>query len=210
MSYAQISETGEVLRYPLSEFTIRQEFPDILFPAIFTPPEFYVFVKPVMPNYDPNTEILTEGLPIFDGTDYIQTWTITAKTYSDEEVTTIFNVEKTSALARINKGYTDSLSSIMKTYPLFERESWPIQVSEAKIILSESTEETPWIDAAALSRGIDKVELANKIIAKDIAFRSLSGNYSGIRQRLEIQIENITEVSLDSITALKAIDWVSE
>ena len=207
--YAYVEE-GVVLEYPVSEYEIRSRYPSILMPTPFSPPENWVSVEIVTPEYDVNTQTVTEASPVLIDGVWKQSWVISDKDISSIELENNFNQEKELAFKRINLGYSLAVGSLIASYPILERESWPSQVSEAKLILSGSTEETPWINSAALARGVDKTELATKIINKDLAFRSLSGNYSGIRQRLEIQIENITEVSLDSITALKAIDWVSE
>lgn len=209
VNYAYIEE-DVVLEYPLTEYEIRSRYPNILFPAVFSPPEGWIGVESVIPEYDPSTQTATELTPeLIEGV-WKQVWSITDKIFSETELNQMFSQEKELAFKRVNLGYSLAVGSVIASYPILERESWPSQVSEAKLVLANSTEATPWIDAAAISRGIDKTELANKIVAKDLAFRALSGNFSGIRQRLETQIEAIIEVSLENIQLLKTIVWVSE
>lgn len=76
------------------------------------------------------------------------------------------------------------------------------QRTEAYSLLADSMVSTPWIDAAASARGLDRLELAQRIVAKDAQYRVISGTLSGIRQRIEDQID----AAGDDQSALKAID----
>ena len=98
--------------------------------------------------------------------------------------------------------YERRMQAIAAGYPPSERESWPVQTSEAYALLADSTAPTPWIDAAASARGLDRVELAQRIVAKDAQYRVFSGTLSGVRQR----IEDAIDAAGDDQAALKAID----
>ena len=98
--------------------------------------------------------------------------------------------------------YERRMQTIAAGYPPSERESWPVQTSEAHALLSDPATSTPWIDAAATARGVDRLELANRIVAKDAMYRVISGTLSGIRQRIEDQID----AAGDDQSALKVID----
>lgn len=98
--------------------------------------------------------------------------------------------------------YERRMQSIAAGYPPSERESWPVQTSEAYALLADAQASTPWIDAAATARGLDRVELANRIAAKDSQYRVISGTLSGVRQRIEDQID----AAGDDQAALQAID----
>ena len=76
------------------------------------------------------------------------------------------------------------------------------QRTEAYSLLADSTAQTPWIDAAATARNIDRIELANRIVAKDAQYRVISGTLSGVRQRIEDQID----AAGDDQAALQVID----
>lgn len=69
-------------------------------------------------------------------------------------------------------------------------------------MLLDSTVSTPWIDAASDARGIDRLVLANRIVAKDTAYRSIHGRLTGVRQKIEDQIHEAD----NDIVALQAID----
>lgn len=98
--------------------------------------------------------------------------------------------------------YERRMQAIAAGYPPSERESWPVQTSEAYALLADSTASTPWIDAAATARGVDRLELANRIVAKDAMYRVISGTLSGVRQRIEDEID----AAGDDQAALKVID----
>ena len=98
--------------------------------------------------------------------------------------------------------YERRMQAIAVGYPPSERESWPVQTSEAHSLLAGSTASTPWIDAAASARGLDRIELAQRIVAKDAQYRVFSGTLSGVRQR----IEDAIDAAGDDQAALKAID----
>lgn len=102
----------------------------------------------------------------------------------------------------LNAEYERRMQTIAAGYPPSERESWPVQTSEAYALLVDSTAPTPWIDAAASARGLDSVELAQRIVAKDAQYRVISGTLSGIRQRIEDQID----AAGDDQAALQAIN----
>lgn len=85
--------------------------------------------------------------------------------------------------------YESRMAVIASGYPPSERESWPVQTEEAKALLADPAAPTPWIDAAAAARGLDRLELAQRIAAKNAQYRAVSGTLSGIRQRIEDQID---------------------
>ena len=102
----------------------------------------------------------------------------------------------------LNAEYERRMQAIAAGYPPSERESWPVQTSEAHTLLADSMVSTPWIDAAASARGLDRIELAQRIVAKDAQYRIISGTLSGVRQRIEDQIDSAG----DDQAALKVID----
>lgn len=98
--------------------------------------------------------------------------------------------------------YERRMQAIAAGYPTSERESWPVQTQEAKALLADANAQTPWIDAAATARNIDRIEIANRIVAKDAQYRVFSGTLSGVRQRIEDAIDAAGE----DAAALQAID----
>ena len=98
--------------------------------------------------------------------------------------------------------YERRMQAIAAGYPPSERESWPVQTSEAYALVADPQASTPWIDAASAVRGLDRLELARRIVAKDAQYRVYSGTLSGVRQRIEDQID----AAGNDQAALQAID----
>jgi len=101
--------------------------------------------------------------------------------------------------------YRRRIQVIAAGYPLSERESWPVQTEEARGLEADPAAATPWIDAAALARGLDRLVLAERIRAKDDAYRQVHGLLTGTRQRIEDQIA----AAADDAQALSQIDVAS-
>lgn len=101
--------------------------------------------------------------------------------------------------------YRRRIQVIASGYPLSERESWPVQTEEAMALEANPAAATPWIDAAALARGLDRAVLAKRILAKDAKYRQIHGELTGTRQRIEDQIdahaEDAEELSKIDVTA---------
>lgn len=98
--------------------------------------------------------------------------------------------------------YRRRMQVIAAGYPLSERESWPVQTEEARALEADPAATTPWIDAAALARGLDRLVLAERIRSKDDAYRQVHGLLTGTRQRIEDQIDAVADDAL----ALSQID----
>lgn len=93
-----------------------------------------------------------------------------------------------AAMERVNAEYVKRMGAVANPYPAHERESWPIQLAEAQTVLAYQGGELPegvtstWIDQCAHQRGMTRLELARRIVAKDMAYRTVSGFLSGVRQ----------------------------
>ena len=106
---------------------------------------------------------------------------------------------KQDALDRLNDIYMSCVAVLEADYPPSERESWHVQVDEARR-LQNGDEDTPWIDAAASGRGITREELANLILQQDSYYRAMHGALTGKRQALRDQI--MMSKSIDEIMGL--------
>lgn len=108
-----------------------------------------------------------------------------------------------AAGSRINAAYENAVRQITAGYPESEIKSWDKQEAEARAWLVNKNAPTPWIDAAATSRNLQKDELVQRIIAKAFVFATIHGQLTGHRQRLEDQIDalgdNPTQEQLDAI-----------
>lgn len=117
-----------------------------------------------------------------------------------------------TAMTEVNAEYINRMSALASPYPLHERESWPIQLAEAQTVLVYPGGElpdgvtSPWIDQCAHQRGLSRLELAQRIVAKDTAYRTVSGFLSGVRQWHEDCIDLLLQKGEESRYALQAYD----
>jgi hypothetical protein len=110
---------------------------------------------------------------------------------------------KAAALARIDRAYEAAIEAIITDYPGSEVASWPQQEAEARAWLTDARASTPWIDAAAAGRDVDKAALIDRIITKASMFVPAHGQLTGKRQKLRDEIialgDNPTQQQLDAI-----------
>jgi sulfur carrier protein ThiS len=92
-----------------------------------------------------------------------------------------------AAAARIDADQL--LATLSVSYPEREVSSWPQQVKDAEAIQADETATTPLLDALASARGIDRVDLAARVLTKADAYAQASGAIIGARQRIEDLLE---------------------
>lgn len=92
---------------------------------------------------------------------------------------------KAVKLAEINALYQQAIATLTPTYPDDERLTFDKQEQEARAWLADSSTSTPFVDALAAGRQMEKAELVSRIIAKANAFALASGSLTGQRQRYE-------------------------
>lgn len=92
---------------------------------------------------------------------------------------------KADKLSEINTAYQQAIATLTPTYPDDERLTFDKQEQEARAWMTDNTSTTPFIDALAAGRQMDKAELVSRIIAKADAFALASGSLTGQRQRYE-------------------------
>lgn len=96
-----------------------------------------------------------------------------------------FSQLKIEKLNEINALYQQAIATLTPTYPDDERLTFDKQEQEARAWLTDNSTPTPFIDALAAGRQMDKAELVSRIIAKADAFAIASGSLTGQRQRYE-------------------------
>lgn len=96
---------------------------------------------------------------------------------------------KAIKLNEINILYQQSIATLTPTYPDDERLTFDKQEQEARSWLADNSTSTPFVDALATGRQMDKAELVNRIIAKADAFAIASGLLTGQRQRYEDMLD---------------------
>lgn len=107
---------------------------------------------------------------------------------------------KLAKLDEINKAYEQAIATLTPTYPDDERLTFDKQEAEARAWLADNDAETPFVDALATGRQMDKAELVSRIIAKADAFALASGSLTGQRQRYE-DLLDVAETA-DAVAAI--------
>lgn len=96
---------------------------------------------------------------------------------------------KSRKLDEINDAYQQAIATLTPTYPDDERLTFDKQEAEARAWLADNSAPTPFVDALAAGRQMDKAELVSRIIAKADAFALASGSLTGQRQRYEDMLD---------------------
>lgn len=101
---------------------------------------------------------------------------------------------KAAKLTEINAACDAEIEAIKVSYPDTEVMTWDKQEGEARALVLDATADTLLIDSIASARGLDRVELANRIIANADQFAMASGASLGKRQALKDEINAATTV----------------
>lgn len=96
---------------------------------------------------------------------------------------------KAAKLNEINTAYQQAIADFMPIYPDGERLTFDKQEQEARAWLADNSTPTPFVDALAAGRQMDKAELVSRIISKANAFAVASGLLTGQRQRYEDMLD---------------------
>ena len=102
---------------------------------------------------------------------------------------------RSGKLAEVNAAYTAAIAALTPTYPDDERFTFDKQEAEARAWLADNSAPTPFVDALAAGRHMDKAELVARIIAKADAFALASGSLTGQRQRYEDMLDAATTLT---------------
>ncbi len=107
-------------------------------------------------------------------------------------------VDKAERLRINNERYESATRAITADYPQLEKDTWPTQDKESKAWVADPDNAlTPWIDRAALTRGIDRAEYLRRTLAKAQQFEMVSSYLTGTRQKYENQIKAGADPVLD-------------
>lgn len=96
-----------------------------------------------------------------------------------------FDVLWSEKMSEINIAYQRAIADMTPGYPDDERLTFDKQEQEARAWLADNSTPTPFVDALAAGRQMEKTELVSRIIAKADAFAIASGLLTGQRQRYE-------------------------
>lgn len=87
-----------------------------------------------------------------------------------------------------NAKYEAAISSLTSDYPASEIATWERQRAEAVAWDADPTAATPWIDMAAMARGLDRDTYLARTSSKVTAFAAVSAYLTGRRQGIDDQI----------------------
>lgn len=121
-----------------------------------------------------------------------------------EQLAALLVATRQRKLDEINALYEGEFAAIKRQYPDAERESWPIQLSEAAALAADPQAETPFLDGLRINRGFGEAvpELAEKVRLKNAAYIALSFTLTGKRHRLERQV-----LEAETPEQVQAIAW---
>lgn len=106
------------------------------------------------------------------------------------------SLEVASAAARrlIHQASASPLQEIMDRYPPHERETWSIQLAQARAFTADPNAETGMLDTLAEKRGQTRARTAARIIEKAAQFEAMAADVIGTQQAREDAIEAAEDV----------------
>jgi hypothetical protein len=139
--------------------------------------------------------VLEEGIPVLD---------LWPDDYTVPTPTELLDAAKAIQIDLVNSTYEAEFAAIKRQYPDAERESWPIQLSEAAALAEDPQAVTPFLDALLVARGFGetKSEPAAKVQAKNLAYSTLSASLTGKRHKLERQV-----LTAEMVEQVQATIW---
>lgn len=88
-----------------------------------------------------------------------------------------------------NAAYEAAIAALTAGYPPSEIATWERQRAESLAWHLDNAAATPWIDVAALARGIPRADYLARTYAKASQFAQASAYLTGLRQRYETAIK---------------------
>ena len=149
----------------------------------YTTLEFRGGDSDVKVNYFTGDDVLANVVSILGDEDKInalieaQNKEINCREITKDEFKTLVqnSIQVKRVYERINEFYTKEMKSILEKYPLAERETWNIQLSEAKAYLQSKDEsDAPFLKTLATAEGSTVEDFANAVVAKAEDYRALS------------------------------------
>lgn len=108
------------------------------------------------------------------------------------------------AKSRIIETANLAMKALEDEYPEFEKRTWPMQREDVinwRNSGYSAGAATPTIDAIALQRGQDRIEVLQRAEIKVNAYKDLSCKWAGERQRLDKLVEQSADINfLQSVT----------
>lgn len=123
-----------------------------------------------------NPATVTEPGPLPEG------WKYVPPVEPGQDVDTL----RKNKLAEVMTGYSAAFAPIETIYPTEERETWPIQLEEARAVLADPTTETPMLSILVALRGLGETvaDFAQVVMANNAMYRQFAAFITGQQQRM--------------------------
>ena len=97
---------------------------------------------------------------------------------------------RAAKLAEVMAGYSAAFAPIEAIYPREERETWPIQLEEARAVLADPDAETPMLSIMVAVRGKGETiaEFAGVVMANNTMYRQFAAYITGQQQRMYAEV----------------------
>ena len=101
---------------------------------------------------------------------------------------------KAAKVAELMAAFKQTFAPVEALYPQEERETWPIQLEEARAVIADPATETPMLSSMVMfrKRGETPTQLAEEILMQNSLFRQLTGILSGQQQGMYKDIMEMT------------------
>lgn len=103
----------------------------------------------------------------------------------DAETINRLDKARAAATAANNSAYESAIALMTADYPPAEIQTWERQRAEALAWAEDPAADTPWINLAAMARGLDRDEYLSRTLAKVGAFAQASAWLTGRRQGID-------------------------
>ncbi len=112
------------------------------------------------------------------------------------------NQAKENKLRTLRGVYEEKMQAIRSNYTKSQIDSWYKQEAEASAWVKDSSASTPFLDAMAAARGVEKAAVVQRIMYKSSAATTYTATQTGTLQSLEDAVEAAT-----TNDELRAIKW---
>lgn len=109
---------------------------------------------------------------------------------------------RTRKLAELRQACDAATADLKAPYSDTERLTWERQERQARAFMDDNQAVTPLMDELAAKRGLERPEMAQKIITKANAFEAAAAEAIGTQQALEDVVKAATTVA-----EIEAVEW---
>ena len=119
---------------------------------------------------------------------------------TDQEIKKDLDTKKAAAIQLNNQAYQNAIRFMTQEYPEAEIATWERQREEVLAWELNKNASTPWIDIAAMARGLGRIDYLERTLAKVNKFAIISAYLTGRRQGIDDAIKRaINESELTNV-----------